>query len=108
MKLILYSILQKCKFKQQKWAIYPDNLEFDEEDGRFYTRLYFHRQFPIFKHQYSQLIHYARVLFVRNMKTVQRIYSSLKVFVAGIFFTETSDYFRKFYGRHTGRPCAQI
>ena len=32
---------------------------------------------------------------------VQLIYSGFKVIEAGVFFTETSDYFSKLYGRHT-------
>ena len=33
--------------------------------------------------------------FARNVKIFCRIYSGFKVIEAGIFFTETSDYFKK-------------
>ena len=94
---------------------------------RLYTRLYHKRDefdFPIVNCPYlnsnipessadavriSQLIRYARcfVFFEIWRYSVQRIYSGFKVIEAGIFSTETSDYFSKILWSPY-IPCSQI
>ena len=108
-----------------KWANYRDlRLELDE-DGKHFTRLYDKRDdldFHIVNVPYlssnipespacgdfvSQLHTLCSGLFEIWRFSVQRIYSGFKVIEAGIFFTETSDYFLEILWS-SYRPCSQI
>ena len=105
----------------QNGLIYLDlYLKFDK-DGKLFTRFYDKRDdfdFPIVNFPYLSSIipespaYGVFVCFTVDTLcsglfeiwfSVQMIYSGFKVIEAGILFTETSDYFRKFYGRHTDR-----
>ena len=98
-----------------KWDNYIDlYLEF-EEYGKLFTQLYDKRDdldFPIVNFPYFHTRIPCIWCFCFTVDTlcsglfkiwrfsVQRIHSGFQIIEKGILFTETSDYFWKFYGRH--------